>query len=911
MTMNYTIDLNQVVYQIAKLCLEQGSHQGISELAFSLSSRFYYAISLCPPSWLGKLTEESQKDQDSETMLRTIELASKLSYLLPNSISEPELSILLKDLCTAIAQSNSSIHLLLDRLNQKILEPLQSRLKPRKLSDFEEVLSKVFYPIVLSKPIQKENHYLPKLSWPNLSGYRLLQSLPKKGVVYPFLAERIKDGLRCLIEVAQNGLFMPRIDKKDWPSSFLEILEEGEYQGLKWIVMPYASSIYLSDLMPHLSEHATLMLGEHLLEALSTLHYRNHAHLDLNPSQIVVVIHHRLQLKLMPYEQRNAFRSLITQREPPAPLPTFVDSLYVSPEQKKGERGDQKSDLWSYASILYEALKKKPLFNVKTWGELSFYKYQDTQLIDFNDIHPLLIPVLSKCLSNQISERYQSATELLLIYQPLIKQIKESQKMAIRRDFWLQVVQKEYLLKFIKGFHRIEKDGDFIFNDFENHLSANDLVIPPGEDTSLMIQLLLALVEQKKIFKDELSNWKTALQNAQDAKIKLLEKIERSTSVQIFEKLEDFLTEKQYLKQKIEKAQNQVLFFQRNDLKIFYELLTQYLNHQGFQLHIKEQEPQSALIKEFTEEQKSIFAMNNAKHDMAQSVNFFKHLHQILDEQNSTIPKPVNSPSAILSSPVKINPQVAGSKNPAQIQPMMPPTPIKTIPSIIPNHLSPKHSSQPPAQSPIQAPSLSPPQSQAQAVTKVPASTPPSTQKVTASKIPYHMDDVDLDLIDQILEQESNIASSPNLTVPAKPIEPAFEDDVSTHPKTEVHQATKPSAIPPYLQVNRLSPSIPPSYIAPKLNQSTERISSPPPEIQPETLIEQEEEEKRQLRDLYDKFIELRKQCGESEIGFDAFSDQIHQARNQYIAVHGWTPLKFNAYIKNNKVALKAKPVKI
>ena len=81
MTSTFTTDLNQVVYQISKLCLEQGSHQGLSELAFSLSSRLYYAISMSPPSWLGKLSEEGQRDSESDNTLRSIELASKLRVL--------------------------------------------------------------------------------------------------------------------------------------------------------------------------------------------------------------------------------------------------------------------------------------------------------------------------------------------------------------------------------------------------------------------------------------------------------------------------------------------------------------------------------------------------------------------------------------------------------------------------------------------------------------------------------------------------------------------------------------------------------------------------------------------------------------------------------------------------------------
>ncbi|MCL4419572.1 hypothetical protein M1146_05750 [Patescibacteria group bacterium] len=253
---------------------------------------------------------------------------------------------------------------------------------------------------------------------------------------------------------------------------------------------------------------------------------------------------------------------------------------------------------------------------------------------------------------------------------------------------------------------------------------------------------------------------------------------------------------------------------------------------------------------------------------------------------------------------------------------------------------SPQQQSQPPMQAVSSIPTSSDPYKQAlpppfsipsQSLSSIQPNIQPVHQQITKSAHPSQpieqlsrvttvgsvsANDQDIDIVDQLfaVEPPASKLSSQELsksikpqqvetTIPAKPISPE---------QSKANTASIPIVIPPIKStLQRAGQAVPQAYISPRSDQKTERISTPPPTIQAETILDQEQEELKQLKELFERFLELRKECGEAEISFEIFSEQIHTARNQYIANHGWTPLKFNVYIKNNKVALKAKPIKL
>jgi hypothetical protein len=66
-----------------------------------------------------------------------------------------------------------------------------------------------------------------------------------------------------------------------------------------------------------------------------------------------------------------------------------------------------------------------------------------------------------------------------------------------------------------------------------------------------------------------------------------------------------------------------------------------------------------------------------------------------------------------------------------------------------------------------------------------------------------------------------------------------------------------------------------------------------------------------QYREVYDKFVATRKQCGEplDDLSFPAFSQRLSETRDQVVKQQGGKDVRFDVYVKNGKAALRVTPV--
>lgn len=71
-------------------------------------------------------------------------------------------------------------------------------------------------------------------------------------------------------------------------------------------------------------------------------------------------------------------------------------------------------------------------------------------------------------------------------------------------------------------------------------------------------------------------------------------------------------------------------------------------------------------------------------------------------------------------------------------------------------------------------------------------------------------------------------------------------------------------------------------------------------------------EEEKHFREVYDKFVATKRQCGEStaSLTFDKFSGTLRKNRDAIIKKHGARRVRFTVYVKEGRAALKATPVK-
>lgn len=75
-------------------------------------------------------------------------------------------------------------------------------------------------------------------------------------------------------------------------------------------------------------------------------------------------------------------------------------------------------------------------------------------------------------------------------------------------------------------------------------------------------------------------------------------------------------------------------------------------------------------------------------------------------------------------------------------------------------------------------------------------------------------------------------------------------------------------------------------------------------------LVSEAEEEERHFKETYEEYMRVREQCGEPTKGltFEKFVVNLKKTKDQIVAKHGGSRVRFTVYVKEGKTALKAQP---
>jgi serine/threonine protein kinase len=147
-----------------------------------------------------------------------------------------------------------------------------------------------------------------------------------------------------------------------------------------------------------------------ICDALDTMHKHGVVHRDLKPENIMVLEGDRIKIIDFGIAMKEDARRL-----------TYTDMSmlgtpdYISPEQVKGQRGDQRSDIYSLGAMLYEMLTGQPPFT----GSNPLAVMNERVLIDpkpVRELNPKISPeieeVLFRALERDPRHRYATAAEM-------------------------------------------------------------------------------------------------------------------------------------------------------------------------------------------------------------------------------------------------------------------------------------------------------------------------------------------------------------------------------------------------------------------------------------------------------------------------------------------------------------------
>jgi TolB-like protein/Tfp pilus assembly protein PilF len=289
-----------------------------------------------------------------------------------------------------------------------------------------------------------------------ISHYRIVKKLAGGGMGLVYEAEDIRLGRRVALKfvpenVAGDPVTLERFQIEARTTSSLNhpsictIYDIASHNGLPFIVMELLEGESLKERLERgpLSLSQVLDMAIQLADALDAAHARGIVHRDIKPGNIFLT--RRGQTKVLDFglaklgpERRLAAHTVPAVHHRPEEAITEDNvipgtTMYMSPEQARGEPLDGRSDLFSLGTVLYEACTGRNPFRART-SVLALDAIQHHKPVSPLTLNPALTPgfehIIGKLLEKDVERRYQSARELAGDLRRLKRQL-ESEQIAV------------------------------------------------------------------------------------------------------------------------------------------------------------------------------------------------------------------------------------------------------------------------------------------------------------------------------------------------------------------------------------------------------------------------------------------------------------------------------------------------
>ncbi len=198
------------------------------------------------------------------------------------------------------------------------------------------------------------------------------------------------------------------------------IHEVGEDSDTAFIVMQYIEGESLAERMHTLKLDESLDLAIQVADALSEAHTRGIVHRDIKPQNVIVsprgqakVLDFGLAKRVAQSDQEIEGETLSAITQAGAVVGT---AAYMSPEQARCGRVDERSDLFSLGAMLYEMATGRRPFTGSSLVEVcaQVLHVDPPSPCEINPrVPPQLERVITKALAKNPSARYQSAEEMM------------------------------------------------------------------------------------------------------------------------------------------------------------------------------------------------------------------------------------------------------------------------------------------------------------------------------------------------------------------------------------------------------------------------------------------------------------------------------------------------------------------
>ena len=264
----------------------------------------------------------------------------------------------------------------------------------------------------------------PLAAGDTLDHYRLEAEVGRGGMSTLFRATDLRNGKQVAVKVPHaemeaDPVLIERFRREEEIGQELDhpgIVKtyDGEERSRRYMVIEWVDGKLLRAILNKegklpVERAVKLTLG--ILDALDTMHKHGVVHRDLKPENVMVLDDDQIKLIdfgiAMKEEARRITHASVT--------PVLGTPDYISPEQVRGQRGDQRSDVYAMGAMLYEMLTGQPPFT----GPNPLAVMNERVLIDPKparelnaEISPEIEEVLFRALERDPRHRYPTAHEM-------------------------------------------------------------------------------------------------------------------------------------------------------------------------------------------------------------------------------------------------------------------------------------------------------------------------------------------------------------------------------------------------------------------------------------------------------------------------------------------------------------------
>ncbi len=271
-----------------------------------------------------------------------------------------------------------------------------------------------------------------------IGSYKIISPLGAGGMGEVYLAQderlRRKVALKLLFQdVTQNEDWIRRFEQEAYAASALNhpniitIYEVGQFKHSHFISTEFIEGQTLRQRLreQNATLGETLDIAIQVAAALVAAHSAGIVHRDIKPENVMLrsdgyvkVLDFGLAKFTEQPSQRSDHDAETQHIVNTSPGVVMGTVSYMSPEQARGTRVDERSDIFSFGVLLYEMLSGRLPFEGETHSDIIFSiissKRQPPLARYMNEISPELERIVAKSLNKSKDDRYQTLKDLLI-----------------------------------------------------------------------------------------------------------------------------------------------------------------------------------------------------------------------------------------------------------------------------------------------------------------------------------------------------------------------------------------------------------------------------------------------------------------------------------------------------------------